>query len=249
MSAPATMPADPGSAPSRGAWLREVWRSSVGKKILIAITGAIMVAYVVLHAVGNLKAFQGVGGSGAAIDSYAEWLRTFGEPAVPRSGVLWVVRIVLLAALLIHVTATIQLHARNKAARPAGHRVPRIQRSLSSRTMLVGGLFLLAFIVFHILHLTTGTVEPSEFAEGAVYRNLYEAFQNPLFVLIYVGAATALGFHLHHGIWSTTQTAGWDSPNRNPTFRRGSTFISAAVAIGFASVPIAFWTGILEAPP
>ncbi len=187
--------------------------------------------------------------SGAAIDTYAEWLRTVGEPAVPRSGVLWVVRIVLLAALVIHVTAIIQLHARNRAARPAGHRAPRIQRSLSSRTMLVGGLFLLAFIVFHILQFTTGTIEPSEFAEGAVYRNLYEAFQNPLFVSIYVGAAIGARLSppsrdLEH---DPDRRLGQAEPQ--PHVPAQFDLHRVAVAVGFASVPIAFWTGILEAPP
>ena len=241
------MPAEPGQAPVRGAWLREVWRSSIGKKVIVAITGAVMIAYVVGHVLGNLKAFQGVGPGGAAIDSYAEWLRTVGEPAVPREGILWLVRAVLLASLVLHVTAVLQLNQRNRSARPAGG-VPRIQRSLASRTMLVGGLFLLGFIVFHILHLTTGTIDPSGFTEGAVYRNLDEAFSNPLFVAVYVAAAAAIGMHLYHAIWSSTQTAGWDKPNRNPTFRHASKSVSVAVAIGFAAVPIAFWTGLMEAP-
>lgn len=248
MSAPATMPAEHGEAPTRGAWLREVWRSTVGKKVIVAITGTILAAYVVLHMYGNLKAFQGSGAGEPAIDKYSEWLRTFGEPALPRNGMLWIVRVVLLASLVVHVTGVIQLHARNRAARPAGRHVPVIQRSFASRTMLVGGLFLLGFIVFHILHLTTGTIEPGEFAEGAVYHNLYEAFSNPIFVVIYVAASLTLAFHTLHGLWSSTQTAGWDKPNRNPTFRRISLFVSVAVAVGFASVPIAFWTGVLGAP-
>ena len=158
-------------------------------------------------------------------------------------------RVVLIAALVLHVTGVIQLALRNREARPAGHPAKRIQRSLSSRTMLLGGLVLLAFVVFHILQFTTGTINSDDYIEGAVYRNLYEAFQNPLFVAIYVAASIILGLHLRHAIWSSIQTAGWDKPNRNPTIRRTSNFVAAAVAIGFAAVPIAFWTGILEAPP
>lgn len=243
------MPATQGDAPTRGAWLREVWRSSVGKKAIVAITGAILVIYVVLHVLGNLKAFQGTGSTGAAIDSYAEWLRTVGEPVIPRDGVLWAVRVALLSALFLHVAGVIQLTRRNRAARPDGYPAKRIGRSLSSQTMLAGGLILLAFVVFHILQFTTGTIEPGSFVQGAVYYNLYEAFQNPLFVAIYVAVPVVLGLHLRHGIWSSTQTAGWDKPNRNPTIRRMSNFIAVAVAVGFAAVPIAFWTGILEAPP
>ncbi len=248
MSAPATMPADPGSAPTRGAWLREVWQSSIGKKVMVAISGGVLAAYVLLHVLGNLKAFQGTGASGAAIDAYASFLRTAGEPVVPEDGLLWTVRVLLIAALVLHVTGVIQLSRRNRGARPDGYPAKRIRRSLSSRTMLVGGLILLAFIIFHILQFTTGTINSDEYVEGAVYFNLYEAFQNPVFVAIYVLVPVVLGLHLRHAIWSTTQTAGWDKPNRNPTIRRTSNFLAVAIAVGFASVPIAFWTGILEAP-
>ena len=242
MSAPATMPADRGSAPTRGAWLREVWHSSVGKKVIVAITGFVLVLFVIAHMAGNLKAFQG-SGDGAAIDHYAEWLRTVGEPVIPYEGVLWTVRVVLLFCFITHIVGVIQLAKRNREARPAGYPAPRIARSLSSRTMLAGGLFLLAFVIFHILHFTTGTIDPSAFAQGAVYHNLLEAFESPLFVVIYVAAATILGFHLFHAVWSSIQTAGWDRPNRNPTFRRLSVSSRSRWASGFAAVPIAFWTG------
>ena len=227
MSAPATMPAEHGAAPARGTWVREVWASSVGKKVIVALTGTILAVYIVLHVAGNLKAFQGAGGAeGPAIDRYAEWLRTVGEPAIPREGLLWTVRAILLICLVIHITGVIQLARRNREARPAGYPAPRIKRSLASRTMLAGGLFLLAFIVFHILHFTTGTIQPSRFAEGAVYRNLDEAFSQPGFVVVYVLASLTIAAHALHGVWSSTQTAGWDKPNRNPSFRRGATITS-----------------------
>jgi succinate dehydrogenase / fumarate reductase cytochrome b subunit len=237
------MPAERGAAPSRGAWLREVWRSSVGKKIIVAITGTVLMLYVIAHVLGNLKAFQG--GDGTAIDGYAEWLRDVGHPVIPHEGVLWIVRVVLVACLVIHVAGVVQLAARNRAARPAEHRAPAMARTWASRTMLIGGLFLLAFVVFHILHLTTGTIDPGSFAEGAVYYNLDEAFSNPLFVLIYVAASAVLGLHLYHGLWSSVQTAGWDKPNRNPTWRRLSTFTAVAATVGFAAVPLAFWIGVV----
>jgi succinate dehydrogenase / fumarate reductase cytochrome b subunit len=240
-----------GSSAKRGRWLREVWASTVGKKVIVAITGAILGAYVVLHVLGNLKAFQGNGGSGGpAIDKYAEWLRTVGDPAIPRNGVLWLVRALLIIALVLHVAAIYQLTKRNRAARPAGHQGPPvIQRSLSSRTMVATGVLLLAFIVFHILQFTTRTIQITPVYEGTVYMNVYEAFQKWYFVLVYVGAVTLLGFHLRHGLWSVTQTLGWDKPNRNPTFRRAATSVAVAVTVGFAAVPVAFYTGILPDPP
>ena len=108
-----------------------------------------------------------------------------------------------------------------------------------------GGAFLLFFVVFHILHFTTGTIDPSEYQKGAVYDNLDRAFQHPLFVAIYVAAAVTIGFHLRHAVWSFFQTGGWDKPNRNPTFRRLSTGTAVVVAVGFMAIPLAFWTGAI----
>jgi succinate dehydrogenase / fumarate reductase cytochrome b subunit len=239
------MPAERGSPPVRGAWLREVWRSSIGKKVIVAITGIVLGLYVVVHMLGNLKAFQGAGGE-PAINAYAEWLRTFGEPAIPREGVLWLIRAILLFSLVVHVVGVVQLAGRNRAARPDGHRAPRIQRSFASRTMLWGGIALFAFIVFHILHFTTGTIDPAgTFVSGNVFGNLEEAFESPLFLAIYVAAAALIGFHLYHGFWSVVQTAGWDKPNRNPTWRRAATGAAVLVGVGFAAVPLAFATGVL----
>jgi len=249
-SAPAPGPAiATQELPQRGRWLRELWASTIGKKIVVAITGVLLALYVVLHALGNLKAFQGTGGGQPAIDRYSEWLRTIGEPAIPRNGVLWVIRIVLIAALVLHVTAIVQLTAKNRAARPSGHRPQGIVRSLSARTMLFSGIVILAFLIFHILQFTTRTIQVTPVYQGTVYANLYEAFQKWYFVLLYVGAVAMLGLHLLHALWSVTQTWGFDKPNRNPTIRRVATVTATAVAVGFASVPLAFWTGILPEPP
>jgi len=240
------MPAERGTPPVRGAWLREVWRSSVGKKVIVAITGLVLGLYVLVHVLGNLKAFQGAGGGEPAINAYAEWLRTFGEPAIPRNGVLWLLRGLLIFCLVVHIVGVLQLVARNRAARPGGYPAPRIQRSLASRTMLWSGLILLSFIVFHILHFTTGTIDPGgTFVEGNVFGNMSETFDSPVFVAIYVGAAGLIALHLYHAFWSVLQTAGWDKPNRNPTFRRGATATAVLVGVGFAAVPLAFLTGIL----
>jgi len=232
----------------RKRWLREYWDSTIGKKLVVAITGAILALYVILHMLGNLKAFQGPGGGNAAIDRYAEFLRTAGEPVFPRNGVLWVVRAILLTALILHLIAITQLTRRNRAARPAGQGPRPIQRSLASRTMLVTGLLILAFVVFHVLQFTTRTIQVTPVYEGTVYLNVYDAFQKWYFVLLYVGAVGLLGLHLHHALWSVTQTAGWDKPNRNPTFRRTAATIAVGVAAGFAAVPLAVWTGVLPDP-
>jgi succinate dehydrogenase / fumarate reductase cytochrome b subunit len=230
-------------------WLREVWASTVGKKVVVAITGVLLAIYVILHALGNLKAIQGAGdGEAPAIDRYAEWLRTVGEPVIPRNGVLWTVRLILIAALILHVVAIWQLTARNRAARPPEHRSRPMARTWASRTMLFTGIVILAFLVFHILQFTTRTIQVTPVYQGTVYANLYEAFQEWYFVLFYVTAVSLLGLHLRHAIWSVTQTAGIDKPNRNPTFRRAANMIAGGVAIGFAAIPILFWAGALPDP-
>ncbi len=239
------MPAESGSAPTRGAWLREFWNSSIGKKQIVAVTGAVLVLYVISHMFGNLKVFQGPGNESGSIDAYAEFLRTVGEPVIPREGLLWVARVFLLGAFVTTSSPCGNSPRETVRPSPRGARAPVIKRSLSARTMQVGGLFLLVFVIFHILQFTTGTINPGEFTQGAVYDNLDQAFQHPIFVVIYVAAVTTLGFHLRHAVWSFFQTGGWDKPNRNPTFRRMANVIAIGVAVGFMAVPIAFWTGAI----
>ncbi len=224
---------------------RELWDSTIGKKIVAAVTGTVLVVYVVLHMVGNLNSLYGAGDGHARVDRYAHWLRTFGQPLLPYAAVLWVIRALLLAALVLHVTAVVQLRRRNRAARPAGHPAKRIGRSFSSRTMLLSGLLLLAFIVFHILQFTTLSIHVTPVHSGTVYANLSAAFQKWYFVLLYVLAVVALGFHLRHALWSATQTMGADRPDRNLAIRRSATALSVIVTVGFAIIPIFFWTGVL----
>lgn len=235
------------SAP-RGRWLREVWASTIGKKVIVAITGVMLGLYVLAHMLGNLKAIQGTGSSGAAIDRYAEWLRTVGAPVIPRNGVLWLIRAVLLAALVIHIVAITQLTKRNRVARPPGAPAKRLRRTTSARTMLITGIVIAAFLVFHILQFSTRTIQVTPIYEGTVYANLYDAFQKWYFVVLYVVVMVLLGLHLRHAFWSVTQTAGWDKPNRNRTFRGAATFMACFIAAGFASIPLLFYFGALPSP-
>jgi len=232
---------------ARRSGLRELWDSSIGKKIAVAVSGGILVAYVVLHMLGNLNSLYGPGGGDARVDDYAHWLRTFGEPLLPYEFVLWAVRVVLLAALVVHVTGIVQLRARSRRAR-GGYQARRIGRTFSAATTIVTGTLLLAFIVFHILQFTTLTIDVTPLHEGAVYANLYNAFQKWYFVLLYVLAVGSLGFHLRHGVWSAVQTLGLDTPERNQAVRRTAGALSLIVVVGFVLVPILFWTGALAAP-
>ena len=183
-----------------------------------------------------------------AIDEYAEWLRNLLDGAVPHEGIVWAVRAVLLVALVLHVTAVTQLWRRNRAARPGGHEPKRVRSTIAARTMVFSGFTLLAFIVFHILHFTTRTIHPTPLREGEVYAGMYGAFQKWWLVVIYLGAASLIGLHLHHALWSAAQTTGMDSPYRNWFWRRTATAITAAVVIGFVAVPILFFAEVLPEP-
>ena len=227
---------------------RALWATTLGKKLTVALSGTVMALYVVAHMLGNLKATQGAGGGDPAIDRYAEWLRTLLGPALPRDGAVWLVRLLLIAALVLHVVAIVQLTRRNRAARPPGHPAKRQRSTLAARTMLGTGLFLLAFIVFHILQFTTRTIHPTPLHEGAVYANLHGAFQEWWLVLLYVAAAAVIGFHLQHALWSAAQTTGLDNPDRNPFWRKLASGTAVAVFVGFAIVPILFFTGALPEP-
>jgi succinate dehydrogenase / fumarate reductase cytochrome b subunit len=228
--------------------LRKLWRTTLGKKWLVAITGLVLAGYVIGHMLGNLKALQGAGGGEPAIDRYAEWLRDAGGPVIPHEGVVWAVRALLLTALVLHVYAILALTRRNLAARPAGHPATRTRGSLSARTMLWTGGLILAFVVFHILHFTTGTIHPTPINSGAVYENAYDAFDKWWLVAIYLAAVGLVGLHLHHALWSATQTTGVDNPDRNWFWRRLATVTTVGVVAGFAVVPVLFFAGALPDP-
>ena len=170
-------------------WWMPLYRSTIGKKVIMAVTGLIMVGFVVVHMLGNLQAFQGP----ERINAYSAFLHSTGE-------LLWVARTVLLVAVILHIDAAVQLTRIAHAARPLPYAERRPQVStLASRTMRWGGVVLVAFIVFHILHMTTGTVHPS-FAAGDVYHNLVTGLRVWPVAIFYLLAMAALGLHLYHGV-------------------------------------------------
>ena len=222
--------------------------STVGKKVLVSLTGVILFGFVVLHMLGNLKAFMGVDTLSGQhhLDEYAHFLRVMGAPMVPENGLLWLTRIVLLLTLLVHVILVVQLRARNSAARPVGYKMQKSGAgAYAAYSMFWGGLFLFAFIVYHLLHFTTGHLHPS-FVPGAVFANVSSAFKIPWVTGIYVLAMIALGLHLFHGLWSLFQTLGIDNPERNQCLRRSAQAFSFVVAVGFVSVPLCIFLGCLK---
>lgn len=228
--------------------MAELWKTTIGKKVFVAVSGSILIAYLILHMAGNLWSLAGPGDGVPHIDEYAEWLRTFGGPLIPEDGILWAVRLILLTALVVHVVGVVQLKARSRAARPAAFPARRIGRSWESRLMMVSGTAILAFLIFHILQFTTLTIDVTPLTKGAIYANLYNAFQEWYFVLIYLVAVVLVGAHLRHAVWSLFQTLGFDNPERNQQIRSGATVLTVLIVAGFASVPILFYSGTLAAP-
>lgn len=219
-----------------------LYGTTIGKKVAMALAGLVLFGYLVLHLIGNLKVFTGE----QHFNEYSEFLRTVGAPALGHSQLLWIVRLILLAALLVHVVAYLQLWAKSRAARTVGYRKyePEVF-SRASRAMKWGGIAILLFVVYHILHLTTGDAHP-EFIQHQPYRNLVNGFQDPLASIIYVIAMIAIGLHVYHGLWSATQTLALNNKHYNHLRRPIALGIALVITLGFLSVPFAVWLGIVE---
>lgn len=209
------------------------YRSTIGKKVIMAATGLIGVVFLLAHVAGNLQIFQGE----ERFNTYARFLHG------PAADVVFVQRALLIVALVLHVLMMWQLGARNRAARPHGYRTRVSQVStVASRTMRIGGYFLLAFIIFHILHFTTLDIDPT-FVEYDVFGNVIKAFQHPWRVAVYTVAMLFLGLHLYHGLWSSRRTLGVTPPSGWPLRRRVAAALAIAIAVGFAIVPLAVFFG------
>src|SRR3954464_14677468 len=203
-----------------------LWHSSVGKKLIMAVTGLIMVAYLITHLLANLLVFQGP----SKINAYSAFLHGTG-------GALWAARLVLLVALVLHVIAAVQLAARRQEARPVGYaagRHPQVS-TWASRTIRWGGALILAFLVYHILHFTIGTAHP-DFIEGDPYHNVAAAFRSLPVVILYVVAMAAVGLHLYHGVWSSGRSLGVSPPSPNPLRRSVAVLLAVLVWLGFTVI-------------
>jgi succinate dehydrogenase / fumarate reductase cytochrome b subunit len=214
----------------------------VGQKVVMAVTGIILVAFVIAHMLGNLKIFIGA----EAIDHYARFLREVGEPLVPYEFLLWVARVILLASVVLHITAAVLLTRMNWAARPVGYHTKRsLTATYASLTMRASGVILAVFIIYHLLHMTGGIVgfQPGQFHHLSVYGNALAAFSAWYVTLIYVLAMAALCLHLDHGVWSIFQTLGLCSARNTPALRALSRAVALLVFVGFSAVPVAVLAG------
>ncbi|MBX7138836.1 MAG: succinate dehydrogenase cytochrome b subunit [Oligoflexia bacterium] len=225
------------------------YKTTVGKKIVVASTGVVLFLFVLGHMAGNLKAFMGFNAASGRykLDEYGEFLRTMGHEVMGNYTALWIVRVVLLLCLLLHLITIVQLQYQKQRARPIGYAKREYDcATYAARSMFLGGLLLLIFIVYHLLHLTTGTLHFRGFEEGAVYSNVVTAFNQPLIVAGYLVAMLILSMHLFHGVWSMFQTLGLDTPQRNKLLRTIAAAASVIIGLGFASVPIAVASGFLN---
>ncbi|MEO3782419.1 succinate dehydrogenase cytochrome b subunit [Actinocorallia sp. B10E7] len=221
-----------------------LYRSTVGKKAIMAVTGGLMVLFIIGHMLGNLKIFFGL----EEFNGYAAWLRTIGEPALHEGWYLWIQRVGLLVVIFLHFSSAAELTARAKRARPVKyqHRA-KVNGSYAARTMRWGGVIILLFLVWHILDLTVGTVNPNG-VHGEAYQNVVAGFAPDRWwvTAFYAAAVIALGFHLRHGLVSAVQTLGLKNPKREIPLNLFATAVSLLIVVGFLVVPFSVTVGLID---
>lgn len=211
------------------------YRDSIGKKLVMAVTGLILFGFVIGHLLGNLQVYLGP----EVFNEYARFLRE--TPAL-----LWGTRFTVAAAVLLHIWSAIQLSALKRSARPVAYtRWTSQDTSYAARTMMWSGPILAAFILYHLLHLTLGVVHPA-FDHENVYQNFIIAFSSVPVVAAYVVSMAMLGMHLSHGIWSMFQTVGFSHPTYTRWLKTLAWMISIAIVLGYVSMPVAVLAGILR---
>ncbi len=223
-------------------WFGNFYRSSIGKKAVMAVTGLILFGWIFLHMVGNLKLYTGA----VHMNEYAHFLKAIGAPAVPESGVLWVMRLLLLACVVFHIHAAYALTRMSVAARPIGYRERQhVKASYASRTMRWGGVIVLLFIIYHVLHLTTGHTH-HDFVKDDAYGNVVKGFQVWWVAAFYIIANLALGLHLYHGVWAMFGSVGLINPRIESWRRTFATAFALVITIANISFPLAVLTGIVR---
>lgn len=214
------------------------YQTSVGKKMVMAVSGVIVFGFVVIHMMGNLQVFLGP----KVLNHYAEFLHSLG-------GVLWLMRAIMLAATVLHILSATQVTLQSWAARPEGYAVRRYRETTyAARTMRWGGPIILLFVIYHLLQLTFGAVHPNgaPFDSANVYNNVVYGFQVPWVSGMYIVAMIAVALHLYHGAWSMLQTMGLNHPKWNRWRRVFAALFAIAIGVGNTSIPLAVLTGIVK---
>jgi succinate dehydrogenase / fumarate reductase cytochrome b subunit len=218
-------------------------RTTIALKITMAVSGLVFVLWVLAHMYGNLKAFAGHD----AFDEYAAHLRTMGQPIFPHAGALWIIRCILIVAIVAHVGSAVVLWRRARRARTVRYQVKRNRHStLSSRTMRWGGLALLLFIVWHLINFSAPRVNVTGGSTADPYNLVVDSFSTWWLTLIYLVAMLALGMHIRHGFWSACETLGWTSTGRARRRAKATgVFLAVLIAGGFSLVPIFVLAGVI----
>jgi succinate dehydrogenase / fumarate reductase cytochrome b subunit len=215
--------------------LTAFWRSLVGKKVIMAATGVILFLFVVGHLLGNLQIFEGP----ERLNAYSAFLKRTGE-------ILWAVRLVLLAALVLHVVASVQVSLASRRARPVAYAVKKsIETSYAARTMIWSGPLIFLYVVYHLAMFTFLVTGPG-YSPTDVYRNEVLAFRVPAISAVYVVAILFLGLHLYHGVWSMLHTLGASNPRYRVLRRTVAPAVAIAITAGYVAIPIAVLAGLVS---
>ncbi|HEX6031829.1 MAG TPA: succinate dehydrogenase cytochrome b subunit [Tepidiformaceae bacterium] len=229
--------------PGSRLWFLDFYSSSVGKKAVMAVTGIVILGYVFAHMAGNLHLYQGAD----KLNGYGEHLRTIGEPILPHTGFLWILRSVLILAFVLHIHSAFSLTRINRKARPVKYQGGRdyIAANYAARTMRWTGVIVGLFLIYHLMDLTWG-VGGADFTRGEPYQNLVASFERTPVAIVYIIANLALGLHIFHGAWSLFQSLGWNNPRFNPWRKAFAVAFAAVIVAGNVSFPIAVMTGIVD---
>jgi succinate dehydrogenase / fumarate reductase cytochrome b subunit len=224
-------------------WFLDFYSSAVGKKAVMAITGIVILGFVFAHMAGNLHFYQGA----AKMNGYGEHLRTIGEPILPHTGFLWILRSVLILAFVLHIHSAFSLTRINRKARPMKYQGGRdyIAANYAARTMRWTGVIVGLFLIYHLMDLTWGW-GGADFTRGEPYQNLVASFERTPVAVVYIIANLALGLHIFHGAWSLFQSLGWNNPRFNPWRKVIAVAFAAMIVAGNVSFPIAVMTGIVD---
>lgn len=227
--------------PRPGARLLRLYRTTIGKKAVMAVTGIVFLFFLVAHMIGNLKIFYGP----AEYDAYAAWLRTMGSPAIPHRWALTILEIVLVACVLLHIGSAVELALRARRARPVRYRGGRPKQGYASRTMRTGAILVLLFISYHLLDLTFRVANPRGVA-GDPYGNVVADFHNPVVAGFYAISLIVLGLHIRHGVWSALQTLGRSNDRREKGINAFAVGFAVILIAGFLAVPFGVVTGLVH---
>ena len=243
-----------GKGGKRKPFLLDLYSTAVGKKYVMAITGIIGIGFVISHMIGNLKVYLGAiehnGEQAYDIDVYGEFLRELLVPILPHGYTLWILRLTLIGAVVLHIHAAYSLTILNRKARPVKYQSARDYQvaNFASRSMRWTGIIVLLFLFWHLADFTWGWFNPG-FERGAVYRNLDASLSRVPVAILYVVANIALGIHLFHGTWSLFQSIGWNNPKFNQWRKGLAAGVATLIVVGNVSFPIMVLAGVIEWKP